>query len=301
MRRTTILALSLVLLTGCRTGDPDSAAALEKRLEGGDLTVVAELETEAPGNPWAALALGRAYHLALGTEADFGLAMYHYAMAQKLPAAWFNAGLLYSQMLIDGLLPEVASAEPDNACFRPSAKSPTMKAIDCFTRAAEEARPVQARLALGRLFQEGQQDLAPNPGKACLWFSRAAEEHDDEGRFQYGMCLLTGNGVPRNVRAGTHMLLEAAKHYHAGAIRQLATLFRDAEDKSRAAFWMLLLAEAEPSSRAEVARFMARIPASDKARAKSQFDIWLRAHRIPAHASTTLLMSLPVSVADMRD
>lgn len=299
MQRILATFLCAALLSGCGNDDPANALILEKRLESGDATVIAELEAKARSNPWAALALGRAYHLGLGTEADLAAAMQSYSLAQKIPGAWFNAGLVYSQYFIEGLAPN-GSAEPGNACFAPSSKSSAMKAVDCLTHAAETTHPIEARITLGKLYRDGQQDLAPNHAKACLWFSRAADEHDDEGRYQYAMCLLSGDGAPKDTRTGTRLLLQAAKSYHADAIQKLASLFRDAGNQSETAFWMLLLSKVRPSSQAETEKYLAGLSREDRTTAKAKLGIWLSAHNTPKNMGSHFTAFLPVSVADLQ-
>lgn len=299
MSRTLLALLCAIALSGCGNGNPSAALAMEKRLESGDISALKELEARASSDPWAALAVGRAQQLGIGTKIDLAGAMYSYSEAQKVPGAWFNAGLIYSQDLIDGLRPD-GTPEPDNACFRPSGKSATMKAVDCFTRAAKSAQPIQARIALGRLYQTGQQDLKPNPAQACSWYAKAADEHDDEGRYQYGMCLISGEGAQQDVRNGTYLLMEAAKNYHVGAIQALARLFDEGEDKSKAGFWMLLLAKVDPVSRDKVDRFMAGLTNKEVLHARQQLETWLLAHNAPTELDSHFTASLPVSVYDLQ-
>jgi TPR repeat protein len=288
------------MLSGCFSADPENVIALEKRLESGDASALAELKALAPYNAWAALATGRAYQLGIGSRADLDAAMQQYAMAQDLPGAWFNAGLVYSQYLFDGPMPDSdgSNENADNACFTPSTKSPSQKAVDCFSHAAESAHPVQARIALARIYQTGQQDVLPNPSQACAWYAKAAEEHDAEGRYQYAMCLLTGNGADQDVRAGMHLLIEAAKSYHVDAIRELSVMF--SEDTEKAAFWMLLLSKVQPDSISkEARRYLASLAPATRSSAEMQLSAWLLAHRIPTFPDSRFTSTLPVSATNL--
>lgn len=261
--------------------------------------MIAEMEKQAAGNPWVALALGRAHQLGMSTQINLADAMHSYSLAQKIPGAWYNAGLVYSQYLIEGLAPD-GSGEPDNACFRPSAKSPAMKAVDCLTHAAESAQPIQARIALARIYQTGRQDVAPNPSVACHWYSKAAEEHDDEGRFQYGMCMLKGDGVPQDIKAAMHLMMEAAKSYHVEAIQELAKVFDNGQDKARAAFWKLLLAKVHPAAQEDTRRFMSKLSREDATQAQAQLKAWMLSHKVPDEFGSRFTASLPVSVSNLR-
>lgn len=299
MQQKTFFCAAVFLLSGCGAGDPKSAVALEKRLESGDVSAIAEMEAQAPKDPWAALALGRANHLGIGKDMDLDDAMYHYSLAQKLPGAWYNAGLVYSQYLYDGL-PPGSSGEPENACFNPSGKSATMKALDCLNQAAQSAHPIQARIALGLLYKRGQQDLAPNPAQACHWFARAAEEHDQEGRYQYAVCLLTGIGATQDRKNGMRLLIEAAKSNNISAVRELARLFHASADHPKAAFWHLLLAELDPSERSVARERAALLSEQEAMNVQADLRTWMTAHQtgdkppIPVHSSI-----LPLSVGQL--
>lgn len=299
MQRTlrTFLVFSIVMaMTGCGKNDIGAALALEARLEADDATALDELNAQAKENAWAALALGRANQLGIGKRLDLADAMYNYSLARDLPAAWYNAGLIYAQHLFDGLPPE-SSQEPDNACFSPSAKSATMKAIDCFSHAAESPKPIQARIALGFLYKKGQQELLPNPALSCQWFGRAAEEHDNEGRYQYALCLLRGEGVAKDGEKALHLLMEAAKGWHVGAVQELANLFGGSKDKVRAAFWHVLLAEMSSAHRKQATQYLASISTSDIVRARSDAKAWLVAHGSPKVTTGQYIWTLPVAVS----
>lgn len=299
MQRTTFFCAAMFLLSGCGTGDPKSAVALEKRLEAGDLSAIPELEAQANKNPWAALAFGRVNHLGIGKDMDLDDAMYYYSLAQKLPGAWYNAGLVYAQYLYDGLSP-TSPDEPENACFSPSGKSATMKALDCLNHAAQSAHPVQARITLGQLYKQGQQDLAPNPALACQWFAKAAEEHDQEGRYQYALCLLTGIGAPQDRKTGLRLLIESAKSNNINAVRELARLFHVSDDHTKAAFWHMLLAELDPSERGVAKQRLGLLSKQEAMNVQVDLRTWVTAHQtkekppIPVYAS-----SLPLSVEQL--
>jgi len=296
MQRTTFFCAAAFLLSGCGTGDPKSAVALETRLESGDVSAIAEMEKQAKNNPWVALALGRVNHLGIGKDMDLDDAMYHYSLAQKLSGAWYNAGLVYSQYLYDGL-PPTSSDEPQNACFNPSGKSATMKAVDCLSHAAQSAHPIQARIALGLLYKQGQQDLAPNPALACQWFARAAEEHDQEGRYQYAVCLLTGIGAPEDRKTGMRLLIESAKSNNTNAVRELARLFYSSGDHAKAAFWHMLLAELDLSEQGMAKQRLALLSEQDAMIIQADLRTWMTAHQTKEKPPTPVYSSsLPLSV-----
>lgn len=297
MQRSIFLPIVTTLaLVGCGPGSPDPAIVLEKRLKTGDTSALQELDDRAPHDPWSALALGRAHHLGISTEVDPANAMYAYAFAQKLPEAWFNASLVYSQFLFPGLPPE-SSEEPDNACFKPSSKSPAMKAIDCLTHAAQSPHPIEARISLARIYQTGHQDVAANPALACHWYGKAADEHDNEGRYHYARCLLSGAAIPRNTSKGAHLMMQAAKHYHPEAVDEMTRLFLRGADRKKAAFWMLLRAEVIPATKRETDRFMATLPHDEIMAARAELKSWKLAHPEPTHLSTRFTSVLPISAS----
>lgn len=299
MQRSVLIFCCVLALAGCGGDHQAQALALESRLSAGDRSVISELESQAPKNEWAALALGRANQLGIQTKLDLANAMYFYSLAQNIPGAWYNAGLIYSQYMIGGLAADT-TAEPDNACFKASAKSAAMKAVDCLTHAAASPNPIQARIALGTLYKRGQQDLSPNPARACQWFARAAEEHDQEGRFQYGLCLLNGDGVTQDKNTAIRLFVEAAKGQHIGATQELANLFAGNHDHVKDAFWHLLLAEIKSSSRPPVIRHLSTLPRQDVARAKIELKAWHTAHDHSENTNTLIGSSiLPVSVAEL--
>jgi hypothetical protein len=300
MLQVILFCLSIILLTGCGHSDYQKAELLEKRLESGDKTALAELDSLVTKNPWAAVAAGRAHQIGLQTKVDIAEAMYDYSLAQKLPQAWYNAGLIYSQFFYSGL-PSNGSNEPPNACFSASGKSPTQKAVDCLAHTSETSDVVQARIALGMIYKQGKQDVLSNLPHACEYFRKAAEDHDDEGRYQFGICQLTGRGAQKDVTSGVRYLIEAAKNEHVGAIRELAIFFRQQNDLPKSAFWLILLAEDDPSTKPIVRQALAAYPANVVGKAENSAKSWVAAHGTNHLARYRFEQMLPVSVQNSSD
>ena len=84
---------------------------------------------------------------------------------------------------------------------------------------------LDAKLILADLYYFGQ-EVARNLGEAFHWYEQAAQRHGDSyAMYSYGYCLLHGEGVERDARAGTYWLRRASLQDEAGAQYELGMAY----------------------------------------------------------------------------
>jgi TPR repeat protein len=157
-----------------------------------------------------------------------------------LLAATMGVGVHGAPVLSQGASPpplrrEPVQAESDTA-YAAYQTGFYMLAVQIATQRIErDSKDVAAMTLLGELYRQGlgvKQDLA----KAADWYRIAADRGEPNATFAFGMMLLRGEGVPRDVARGRELLEKAAQTQPLAAHNlALALLSSDqAADRARA-------------------------------------------------------------------
>lgn len=85
-----------------------------------------------------------------------------------------------------------------------------------------EAGYTRSMLWLAYIYQNGLIEGGEDPVKATYWDQRAADMGNEVGMFNYGLDLLRGYGVQRNIQMGRAWIKRAAKAGHKKSLELIA-------------------------------------------------------------------------------
>lgn len=131
-------------------------------------------------------------------------------------------------------------------------------------QARAEAGDTWAQLNLGAAFDHGLAGRVADPGRAVLWYRRAAEAGVAEAQFNLAHCLATGHGTPRDDRAAHRWMRLAAAQGLADAEFLLGIMLAEGigtpRDSTAARAW---LQKAADRGHADAATALPGLPAAD--------------------------------------
>ncbi len=100
------------------------------------------------------------------------------------------------------------------------------------TEAGENPADGSAMALIGEIYSQGLA-VRTDPVEADRWFKLASERGNREGSFAYGLALLRGTGVAKDLPAAKPYLERAAAQGHPGALYNLGVLALETDVKTR--------------------------------------------------------------------
>ncbi len=256
---------------GKASGNDKKAYQLYLAVEARDNAALEKLTTEANNNEdiYSALQLGYIQQKGIGNAAiNCTGALRAYEIAKDLPAANWNAGLIYLQ-----------------GC--PAGKPDMAKAVAKFSAAAgvNEKGMVQPMLMLGMIYEQGTDVVPRNEVLSAQWFDKAAANADPVGQYKSGMNSLTGNGRPLNIQSGISTLTLAAKQWNRDAQFALGKLFAEGREgllqpnKVLAAQWLIIAGTGSATHQRIANNYLNTLSELEAKQAREVARIWMNAHQ----------------------
>lgn len=143
------------------------------------------------------------------------------------PYALYDLGLL----VLKG-----KTAEKDTALAQGYFK----KALTGFLREEHQKYSSTIQYLIGKMYWNGY-GIEPNPKKAAVWFSKAAEQENAYAQYVLGKLYRDGNGVKANVDEAAKWFLKAAEQenpYAQSALGSLYVFDKDLKNKELALYWL---------------------------------------------------------------
>ncbi len=100
------------------------------------------------------------------------------------------------------------------------------------TEAGKNPEDGSAMALIGEIYNQGLA-VRTDPVEADRWFKLASERGNREGSFAYGLALLRGTGVAKDLAAAKPYLEKAAAQGHPGALYNLGVLALETDVKTR--------------------------------------------------------------------
>jgi uncharacterized protein len=163
-------------------------------------------------------------------------------------------------------------------------------ALAWYQKSAKSGKTVGAQMALAHAYSAGVLGLPKDDREAARWMRLAAEQHQFNAQYEYGMMLSEGRGVAKDPVDAASWLRKAATRGERRAMRALAHAYRDGigvpKSRVEAYAWMSNATnsgeQGAPAERDEIA---AQLDAAELALALQrarEIDFWRGGRQAPA-------------------